>query len=537
MYPTVEEILHLKELKECKLLTGNSGFSNQVKAITVMDNPEITGWLNGGEILLTNGYMLKDYDEPEFLMFIEKLIEKNTAALFLKLKRYINELPQSVIDYAINIGFPLVVIPNAFSWLDITTPVNTFIIKKQYYLVEKSIEIRDQLLKLVLEGRNIKELCVKGTEILGKPLAVFNKEWKFIAGSKEVEWENFQPFIKQPYVKQMSKLNEKTLDYYEHYVLFCKLGKLVFIPITYDYFTWGYIGLTINDEQEQAISTEDTFIIEQFAMLFMVELFKEKELELLTRRYISDFLFELLDGILTNEKDIYERGSRMGKKVYSKYQLLVFKVPSHLSADQAIDQLLHTFGEKDGILNNIFICGREEHIILFLPFMVEKGLGILKESVAIIEGKLKNHNIIFGVSAVHDIISIHSAYKEALFSLSVSNMTNRKFILYEKLGFLRFFWEDEKRLNIPFVKNFYMENFKCIVEHDKENKTDLVKTLEVYLQNEMSIPKASDSLFIHENTLRARIKRIESITNRNLKKPYDLFALMLGLEIYHFIKE
>lgn len=533
MYPTVEDILQLKELKDCKTLTGNSGLMNQVKAITVMDNPDISSWMKGGEILLSNGYLEKEYDEETFLYFIDRLMEKNTAALFLKLKRYLEELPQSVIDYAAQVGFPIVVIPNVFSWLDITTPVNKYIIEKQYYFVEKSLEIRDHILRLVLEGRNMDTLCAKGSELLGKPLAVFDKDWRFISGSNDVDWESFQPYLKQPYLKQKSKLESNKLDFFEHYLLTCKLGKLIFVPITYDYFTWGYIGLAIGGKQ--SISVEDTFKLEQLAMLFMLELIKEKELKLVTRRYTSDFLFELLDGVLTNKIDILERANRLEKKIFEQYELLVFDSFSKETINSLYEELSLVFDKEGGFFKNILICGRDDHIILFLPYIVEKGRTLLKETIDLIENNL-NANMFFGVSTIHEITSLNMAYKEALFSLSVRNLTNQKLVHYEKLGFLRFFWEDQKRLSIPFVTSYYMESFKPIVDHDEENETDLVETLKVLLQNEMSISKTAESLFIHENTLRARIKRIETITNRNLKRPYDLFSLILGLEIHYFMK-
>ncbi len=114
--------------------------------------------------------------------------------------------------------------------------------------------------------------------------------------------------------------------------------------------------------------------------------------------------------------------------------------------------------------------------------------------------------------------------------------SNKKIIIYNKLGILRFFWEDEKRLNIPFVTNYYIDNFKPLVDYDEKNNSELVDTLDILLKCDLSIPRTAEHFFIHENTLRARLKRIEKITNRNLKKPYDLFALMLGLQIHHFIK-
>lgn len=81
----------------------------------------------------------------------------------------------------------------------------------------------------------------------------------------------------------------------------------------------------------------------------------------------------------------------------------------------------------------------------------------MKETVEIVEAVLKNKINCIGVSDIHDLTSIKDAYKESLFALSARNLINKKIVIYNKLGILRFFWEDEKRLNIPFVTNYYIE--------------------------------------------------------------------------------
>ena len=50
-----------------------------------------------------------------------------------------------------------------------------------------------------------------------------------------------------------------------------------------------------------------------------------------------------------------------------------------------------------------------------------------------------------------------------------------------------------------------------IIKYDDQNKAELLKTLEVFLDNESAIQLSAEKLHIHYNTLRYRLNRIEEI--------------------------
>lgn len=51
----------------------------------------------------------------------------------------------------------------------------------------------------------------------------------------------------------------------------------------------------------------------------------------------------------------------------------------------------------------------------------------------------------------------------------------------------------------------------AVVSYDLENGTDLAQTLEAFFANSGSVARASEALFIHRNTLRQRLQRIEEL--------------------------
>lgn len=58
---------------------------------------------------------------------------------------------------------------------------------------------------------------------------------------------------------------------------------------------------------------------------------------------------------------------------------------------------------------------------------------------------------------------------------------------------------------------------------------DLRQTLEVHLERRTSLEGTARALFVHPNTVRYRLKRVETLTGRSPGEPRDALALRLGL--------
>ncbi len=121
---TVEELLKMKEFSGFRVICGAGGLNKEVQSVSVMDAPDIYKWIRGGEILLTSGYVLKDNMEamPDL---IRKLSDRNAAALFIKLGRFVNEIPKSAAQTATRLDFPVVYMPYEFTFVDVITPTLT----------------------------------------------------------------------------------------------------------------------------------------------------------------------------------------------------------------------------------------------------------------------------------------------------------------------------------------------------------------------------------------------------------------------------
>jgi hypothetical protein len=70
-----------------------------------------------------------------------------------------------------------------------------------------------------------------------------------------------------------------------------------------------------------------------------------------------------------------------------------------------------------------------------------------------------------------------------------------------------------------------------LLDYDADHGTELVRTLRVFLDCSGSWTRAAEAMFVHVNSLRYRMRRVEELTGRNLGSLADQAALLLALRL------
>ena len=68
-----------------------------------------------------------------------------------------------------------------------------------------------------------------------------------------------------------------------------------------------------------------------------------------------------------------------------------------------------------------------------------------------------------------------------------------------------------------------------IERYDRDNQTDLLNTLKVYLENDCNAQRCGRILFLHRNSLVYRVHRIQEISGCNLSDPTERAYLRISL--------
>ncbi|RKJ12606.1 hypothetical protein D7X33_48950, partial [Butyricicoccus sp. 1XD8-22] len=118
----VWDVLEIAQALDGSLSAGYKGLKQEVRFIEVMEVPEVEAWATEGLLVITTFYAVKDDPERQ-LDIISALIDKKAAGLVIKVGRFVEKLPDELIELADKHDFPIIAIPKWVAYIDLLTPL------------------------------------------------------------------------------------------------------------------------------------------------------------------------------------------------------------------------------------------------------------------------------------------------------------------------------------------------------------------------------------------------------------------------------
>jgi len=85
------------------------------------------------------------------------------------------------------------------------------------------------------------------------------------------------------------------------------------------------------------------------------------------------------------------------------------------------------------------------------------------------------------------------------------------------------------------MENLFNETLFKLQEYDEKSSSNLLETLSLYFDENRNLGKAAEKMYIHRNTMKYRVKRIQEILNCDLKDEKTVFNITLCLKIGKFL--
>jgi sugar diacid utilization regulator len=130
---------------------------------------------------------------------------------------------------------------------------------------------------------------------------------------------------------------------------------------------------------------------------------------------------------------------------------------------------------------------------------------------------------------VSDPVDLYRAGKEALLAANVAEAEGHTVLAFEDTGAYRLLLpavsEDPGEL-----ERFYEETLAPLVAYDDQYETDLVATVEAYLENDGNVAQTAARLFTHRHTVRYRLERVRELAGHDITSSEGREKLSLGLK-------
>jgi DNA-binding PucR family transcriptional regulator len=153
--------------------------------------------------------------------------------------------------------------------------------------------------------------------------------------------------------------------------------------------------------------------------------------------------------------------------------------------------------------------------------------GVLRE----LQASLPGHSFALGRSRVaDDPADLHRAGNEALLAVNVAEGdAEHPLLAFEQTGAYRLLLsamsEDPAEL-----QRFYAETVQPLVAYDDQYDTDLVRTVEAFLDNDGNVAGTAQKLFTHRHTIRYRLERVRELSGLDVGSTDGREKLSLGLK-------
>ncbi|SFM01455.1 PucR family transcriptional regulator ligand-binding domain-containing protein [Candidatus Frackibacter sp. WG13] len=560
---TVREALQLKPLKNVKVVAGQKGLDKNIKYINVMEVPDILDWVKEGELLLTTTYSMKD-DLEALNNLIPRLAKSNLAGLGIKPGRYIEEIPENMIEQANELGFPLLELPYEVSFSELMEPVLSEILNEQANFLKMSLDMHNYLMEVVLDGGGLSEIADTLARLIKYPVAIVDPRFKVLAFASgdisEIEVDLFvgsgddqhasdylaEELIRKDSIVGRFKRTKVEIDEKEIYQMSIPIvggGKL-----RGHLFVWE-----LNEELKRA----DLMAIERSSTVAALEIINQQAIFEVERKYHNELLYEIISGRFDSEATIIERAHSIGWHLDKTYSLLLFDLTDgqkNSNNDQKKFQELKSnlLSELNLYLKSnypeVILGDRGSNIILMYPIesLLEKELSeeAIKDRIRKFAKKLLKisqrvvkHDIIVGISNYYESIEkIQDSYEEANSALQVANVIKQEddnIIFFEDLGVYRLLYN----LDLSEIDSFLQDTILPLMQYDKKHNTEFVKTLEQYFICNGNLKKMADNLFLHYNSVLYRVERIQEIMDIDLNNHEQRLSLEVGLKLLDFNKD
>lgn len=534
---TMGQALQIPQLQEMTVVGGARGLGRVIECVDVLEVPDVARWLRAGEFVVTTCYAVKD-DPAAQLNIIRVMHAANGAGVAVKFGRFLGKVPEPMKELADELEIPLLAIPDHLSFMDITLPLMTAMIDEQSLRLKYSEKVRRKMIQAALGANGLDTVCTMLAELTGHEVMICNGEMNNLA----IAGGDF--FHKQKFTKADLQ-NFKQPERHPPIAAF---------PIEVRQRCYGYILLAC----PTPLTELHCVAIEHAITLAAVQLVKEEAVEQAQQSYYRDLLEDLISGAFKSRELIVSRAESLDL-LLSKPQVILIVDIDHFSGyimkdstdyEQKAAALKRRMAQIVTALVKTFVwralvVQRSDSVVVIMPVLSDEKDKAAKMNFRerlhglsqCIQQKIQEEypeiTVSIGISAqIDDPLDIAANYQEVRTVLKLSKKMNGE----GKIAF----WSDFEiyllleKLGKP-VERYYQMKLGALQE--AKNYKELLATLKAYLDCQGNSMEAAKKLYIHRNTLRYRLQRIEKILGRDLMQADERFTLLLAIKVGELIND
>jgi sugar diacid utilization regulator len=262
--------------------------------------------------------------------------------------------------------------------------------------------------------------------------------------------------------------------------------------------------------------------------------------ERLSETAAADFLGALLRRELTDREELIAQARDLSLEVADGASVIVARALPQAPTDEGWRARVRAVAERGArAVVNRSIAGLSERdgmvgaeVLLLVPggeesLAARAAEAILRE----MEAGLQGYTFAIGRSRItEDPTDLPRAVSEALLAANVAQGgSDGPALAFEQTGAYRLLLSAMSE-NPAELQRFYAETVEPLVAYDEQYETDLMRTLETFLEADGNVNGTAQRLFTHRHTIYYRLERVRELSGLDVSSSDGREKLSLGLK-------
>ncbi|MEP6972624.1 MAG: PucR family transcriptional regulator ligand-binding domain-containing protein [Actinomycetota bacterium] len=502
MTVSVDDILGVPGMA-LRLVAGAEETSAPIRWVHVSELEDPTPWLKGGELLLTTG-MGVGATPAKQRAYVKRLAEAGLAGLGFGLGFSHDKVPRALVTAAERVAFPVFEVPYPVPFIAITEAVFTRILAEQYDTLQRAVDAEHILTRAVMEGAGIEGIAASLADIAKGWALLLDLHGIALAATSRAAtaradrvWDEIQSARPEGTSFSMSLVDKG------HHVWVQPVG------------AQGRVEAFLAVGKPEQPSQLDRIVAGHALSLFAIELAKSRAVADAQRRLQGDFFDELAAGALS-AADTARGLARFG---FPRDARVVAVVLEGGDAD-ALVRVAEDQGSRAG--GGFLVLREGDGVSLLLPADPPPELEQLVKSLGgRVDAELRG-----GSGSAVDSADVGRSLREARYALQVCRLEGWTAAGFEDLGTYRLLLS----MADPGALRAFADSLLGPLDaYDRDQRGELLPSLQGFLQHNSRWETAAAALFIHRHTLRYRMRKVEELTGRDLSSSFDRMEFWLAL--------
>ncbi len=546
----LRDVLKVDCLSTATVLAGAAGLDRVVTRLNVMEVPDIVDWVSPHGLLVTTGFPLSslpyDANEPgtAFAQLIRSLDTHQTAALGIKIGRYVDEVPADVLAVADELAFPILSLPSDMAFDDLLEQVHIRLNDVQAGVLERTDALHAALEGLVLEGGGLAQIATEIARVLSVGVLFTSVDGRERASAMAGDMRGaldeadlFEP------------AGRFRIERVRSHPLSIGRGQVHVQPVVAG---GSDLARLVSFSPGRQLPQDDLYALQRAATVAALLITQQQAVSAVESKYRGDFLRDVLTGRAGDAEFVNEHAAGLGWKLDLPGIVISAELDPPLASDEPVsarirrgwqERFFTAWGAVVGSYDRSAPSADfSDEVVTLLSVPVDKrkdpveAMEFIRDKVnrivASVAGDRGGGRRPFSVGTsrlVWELDGLPDAYRQARRATEVGRRINGggSTSHFDQLGIHRLIGLIPDRDEL----SAFASDVLCELATDTAEAEELRTTLQVLLDTNLNVAEASRIQFFHYNTMRYRISKLENILGPFTAGPNLRLNIAVALQV------